>query len=103
MLLDDVKTILGIAILDTSKDSLLNIYIRKGKTLIINYLNASTDLDVETLYIDALIEYVIQCYRKKGNEGVVSFGQGSKSGTYESGLSDSVKSLLPSPPVRMRG
>jgi len=108
MLLDDIKTILGKES-DYSIDNLLGVYIRRGVTLITNYMNAPiTDpptlpVDVETVYADALIEYTTLCYRKRGNEGVKSFGQGSRSGTYEDGLSESVKSLLPSPYIRMMG
>ena len=112
MPLSDIKEVLGILETDTSKDNLLNIYIRKGTTLITNYMNAPdipiTDpptlpVDVAVVYIDALVEYVTLCYRKKGNEGIKSFGMGSSSGTYEDGLSESVKVLLPSPYVRMIG
>lgn len=109
MLEDDIKTVLNIT--DTSKDTLLAVYIRKGTTLITNYMNAPdvpvTDpitppVDVATAYADALIEYVTLCYRKRGNEGVKSFGQGGRSGTYEDSLQQSVKTLLPSPFIRMR-
>lgn len=108
MLLDDLKTVLGIS--DVSKEALLNVYIRKGTTLITNYMNAppvpvtdpiTLQVDVATAYADALIEYVTLCYRKRGNEGVKSFGQGGRSGTYEDGLQESVKALLPSPFIRM--
>lgn len=111
MILDDIKTVLGKES-DSSIDNLLGVYIRKGTTLITNYMNAPntpiTDpptppLDAEVVYADALIEYVTLCYRKRGNEGVKSFGQGSRSGTYEDGLQESVKALLPSPYVRMMG
>jgi len=105
-LLEDVKTVLGLDITDTSRDDLLNIYIRKGVTLITKYLNASVTvppLDVETVYLDALIEFVVQVYKKRGNEGLKSYGQGSRTGSYGEELSDSVKALLPSPLIRMRG
>jgi len=208
MLLDDIKTELGI--LDTSRDSLLNLYIRKGTTLIVNYMNtpiygkanltlnavkyeALTGLagnsytitivqgvgvsiptagiidlfgnliitlgtsnisvplsvtasqisaliftgdglglitanisinttgttvqvvstsatfipvvlvNVPVIYADALTEYVMLRYRKKGNEGVKQYSQGSRSGTYEDGLQQSVKALLPSPFIKMMG
>lgn len=110
MLEDDIKTVLGIG--DTSKDTLLTVYIRKGTTLITNYMNApdipitvppTPPLDVTVVYADALIEYVTLCYRKRGNEGVRSYGQGGRSGTYEDGLQESVKALLPSPFIRMMG
>jgi hypothetical protein len=106
--LDDVKTILNIS--DTTKDALFALYIRKGITLITAYMNAPdppvTDpatlpVDVATVYADALIEYVILCYRKRGNEGIKQFAQGARSGTYEDGLSASIKNLLPSPFIRM--
>lgn len=107
-MLEDIKIILGIE--DTSRDTLLAVYIRKGATLITNYMNApdvpvtvppTPPLDVTVVYADALIEYVTLCYRKRGNEGVKSFGQGGRSGTYEDGLQESVKALLPSPFIRM--
>jgi hypothetical protein len=110
MLLDDIKTVLNIT--DTSKDTLLAVYIRKGTTLITNYMNAPlvpvTDpitlpVDVATVYADALLEYATLCYRKRGQEGVKQFSQGSRSGTYEDSLQGSVKDLLPSPFIRMIG
>lgn len=110
MLEDDIKTVLNIT--DTSKDTLLAVYIRKGTTLITNYMNApdvpvtvppTPPLDVTAVYADALIEYVTLCYRKRGNEGVSQAQQGSRGVTYESDLPDSVKGLLPSPFIRMMG
>jgi hypothetical protein len=103
--LDDIKTILNIS--DTSKDALLTLYIRKGSALIATYMNApigchsEPPVDVPTTYPDALIEYVTLCYRKRGNEGVKQYTQGGRSGTYEDGLGQSVKDLLPSPFIRM--
>jgi hypothetical protein len=107
---NDIKTVLGIT--DTTKDALLTVYIRKGITLITAYMNApavpitvppTLPVDVATAYEDALIEYVTLTYRKKGNEGIKQFSQGSRSGTYEDGLQQSVKDLLPSPFIRMVG
>jgi hypothetical protein len=106
--LDDIKTVLNIS--DTTKDALLTLYVRKGVTLITAYMNAPdppvTDpptlpTDVTTVYTDALIEYVVLCYHKRGNEGIKQFAQGLRSGTYEDGLGQGVKDLLPSPFIRM--
>lgn len=80
---------------------LLNIYIRKATTMILNYLNSDNILDADN-YIDAVVEYVTLCLNKKGNEGLQSFGQGSRSGTYVSDLTQSVKALLPMPYVKMQ-
>ena len=110
MLLDDIKTVLSIG--DTSRDTLLAVYVRKGTTLITNYINApavpitvppTTPIDVTTAYADALVEYVTLCYRKRGQEGIKQFSQGSRAGTYEDGLQQSVKALLPAPFIRMMG
>lgn len=112
-LLDDIKTVLGIT--DTSQDALINIYIRKAKTLITTYLQiptvAYTDLsgtliqpiDVTVAYPDACLEYVVQALRKKGNEGLKSYGQGPRLGTYSDELSDTVVALLPAPYIKMVG
>lgn len=102
MLLDDIKTVLGISELDTSKDSLLNIYIRTATTRIINYLKIDSTVDIQTLYFDAIIELVVILLAKRGNEGLTQFSQGSRSGTYGSDLPESVISLLPSPRIVMR-
>ena len=106
MVLDDIKVDLNISETDHSKDDWFNLQIRKGSTLITNYLNdtpiALPD-DVSTIYPDALVEYVTLRYRKRGNEGIKQFSQGSRSGTYESGLPDSVKDLLPCPSIQMMG
>lgn len=98
MVLDDIKTILGV----TDKDNLLNLYIRKANILINNYLNIS--VDAPTLYPDAVIEYVIICYNRKGNEGVTEYKFENIDVTYnDEGLSKSVKDLLPPPYLKMRG
>jgi hypothetical protein len=100
MILDDLKVLLNV---NETKESILTLYIRKAKTLISNYLNSKSTLDIETLYPDAVIEYVIINYTKRGNEGIKQFSQGSRSGTYGDDLPDSVKALLPLPSVRMMG
>jgi hypothetical protein len=96
--LDDVKILLTA---DASKEPILTLYIRKACTLINNYLNITVDAEIS--YPDAVIEYVVLCYRKKGNEGLKHFGQGSRSGTYEDSLPVSVKALLPLPSIKMMG
>lgn len=114
--LDDIKILLDIS--DTTRDSKLNLYIRKAITLITIYLNiptvatTSTDpitgvvttippIDVPTTYSDAVIEYVTICMNKRGNEGLKQFGQGGRSGTYGNDLPDSVIALLPLPYAKL--
>lgn len=95
--LDDIKIITG-----STEDTLLNLYIRKADTLIKNYLRLD-NVDIETTYPDAVIQYVVENYRQRGNEGIKQFSQGSRSGTYNSGLSSDVKVLLPLPKIKLMG
>jgi hypothetical protein len=112
--LEDIKILQNIAPTDISKDGLLTLYIRKAVTLITTYLNISTvaitttdpitgivttilPIDVSTTYPDAVIEYVIICMNKRGNEGIKQGSQGSRSQSYGNDLPDSVIALLPVP------
>jgi len=98
--LDDIKTLTG-----STEDAVIQIYINRGITQIRNYLNLkdSDTTDIEANYSDALIEYVVEQYRKRGLEGTKQFSQGSRSGTLTDGLSNDVKTLLPKPYVRLMG
>lgn len=98
MVLEDIKTILDV----TNKDPLLNLYIRKANTLINNYLNTAVDASV--LYPDAVIEYVIISFNKKGNEGLTQYKFENIAVSYnDDGLPKSVKDLLPLPYAKMMG
>ncbi len=99
--LDDIKTLKGIQ--DTSKDNIISLYIRKATALISNYLNVDSTVDIQATYPDAVVEYVIECINKQGNEGMKQFTQGSRGGTYGNELSDTVLALLPAPYATMLG
>jgi len=102
MPIDEIKAVLGIELLDSSKDVLLNVYVKEGTVLIKNYLKVASTMDVQTLYPEAVSKYVVTAMAKRGNEGLKSFAQGSRSGTYADDLPEAVKALLPSPYIRMR-
>jgi hypothetical protein len=57
--------------------------------------------NIADTYPDALLEFVIICCNKKGNEGISQFSTGSNSGTYGNTLPDSVVELLPPPYATM--
>lgn len=109
-MLEDIKTLLGIDILDNSKDSILSIYIRKSTTLIKNYLNNPNfdDAYVQANFIDAIIEIVVNAYSINTNTkiGIKEEEQGSRRTTYKDNtetfvITDSIKKLLPLPYIRM--
>ena len=76
-------------------------YLNEKIPKVIDNENPPISWNLDTQCSDALIEYAILCYRKRGNEGIKQYSQGSRSGTYEDGLSDSVKNLLPLPFITM--
>lgn len=104
-MLEDIKTLLNIQ--DNSKDSILNIYIRKSTTLIQNYLNNPkfTDDYIKTNFQDAIIDIVVNAYNFKGKENIQTEIQGSRHVTYFNNtvfsVTDSVANLLPTPYLRM--
>lgn len=113
-ILGDTRTLLNIG--DTSQDDILNIYMRRAVPLIQSYMNlrttqiTKTDLygntttidpiDVLLTYPDAVTEYIVESFRRRGNENMKQFSQGGRSGTYDNSLSDMVKALLPQPFIR---
>lgn len=104
-MLEDIKILLDIK--DNSKDTILNIYIRKAMILIKNYLNNSTfdDEYIQNNFQDAIIDIVVNAYNTKGKENIKSITQGARSVTYSDGtifaISDNVKALLPTPYIKM--
>ena len=100
----DLKAIKHIADTDTSQDTLFNLKIRMAETAIGKYLN--NDLDnatIETTYPDAVFQHVIEALNRLGDEGIRVSQTSSVQSTYELGISETVKSLLPLPYVRMMG
>lgn len=100
LLLADVKTLIPLNPSDTSKDDIINLYLRRGNTAIVEYLNDKNVTDA-TAYPDALVEYALVRYRRRQNEGVKQATQGNRSVTWEGGLPQSVKELLPLPCIRL--
>jgi hypothetical protein len=107
-MLEDIKTLLGIA--DISKDSILNIYIRKATAIIINYLNNPTfdSTYVQSNFQDAIIELVVNAYSINTNTktGIKQEEQGSRVTIYKDDTStfmitDSIKNLLPRPYIKL--
>jgi hypothetical protein len=97
--LNDIKTLKNIS--GTSQDNLLSIYIRRANTAIQRYLNS--DIDPSTEYPDAVIQFVLEALNRQGDEGVKQSSVSSVQNTYETGISDEVKALLPLPYAKLMG
>lgn len=105
MILDDVKTLVGIDAADLSKDPTLTIFKNRAITFVGNYLNNSIfdAVYIEANFADALVELVYNAYALKGKGNIQSESQGSRSVTYkEFEITQDVKALLPLPSIRMR-
>lgn len=114
MVLDDVKILLGIDVLDLSKDTTLTIFKNRAITFVKNYLKNSIydAIYIEANFADALVELVYNAYSLKGKENIQSESQGSRSITYKGftsyadgstfTITQDVKALLPLPSIRMR-
>lgn len=110
-MLDDIKTLLEIT--DTSKDNLLNIYIRKSTTAIKNYLNNDNfdDTYVQLNFQDAITEMVVDSYsisqKIKNRRGIKQDTQGPRTTVYKDDtqtflINDTIKNLLPRPYLKLR-
>lgn len=85
----------------------LEIYIRRAINGILRYLNdsAETDQTVQDKYADAIIDYSIILFKRKGTEGIKQYTEGGQSLTVETvnSIPQSVKVLLPKPRIRVGG
>lgn len=100
--LTDLKAIKHIPDTDASQDAFLNLKIRMAETAIGKYLNNGLDnATIEATYPDAVIQYAIEALNRQGDEGIKVSEVSSVQSTYELGISESVKALLPLPYVRM--
>lgn len=110
MLLDDIKILLGIDSEDSSRDKLLNLYIKRAIYTIKVYLNNDelTDGEIESLHREAILSLVVDAQRSEtnGTKGIKSMKQGARSITYADDssftITNAVKAILPIPYIRMR-
>lgn len=106
-ILSDLKTLLEISPIDSSKDGILKLYIRKATTMIKGYLN-NDSFSIEYIqanFQDAIIQLTYDGYSVKGEESIKQKTQGSRTLIYKDNLGMNIKSvvnMLPVPYVKMR-
>lgn len=107
-MIDSIKALLSIK--DNSQDDLITLYINRAISVIINYINNEKyDKEYVTEHFEeAIICLVENAYKENTSsaKGIKSQSQGARSITYadEKGftITDDIKSLLPTPFIRMR-
>ena len=107
-MIDSIKALLSIK--DNSQDDLITLYINRAITVIGNYINNKKyDKElIEVEFPEAIIALVENAYKENtsSTKGIKSKSQGARSITYadEKGftITDDIKSLLPTPFIRMR-
>jgi hypothetical protein len=96
--IDDIKTLKPD---NDLSDGQLSLKIRMAETAISKYLNNNLDNSIiEINYPDAVIQCVIEALNRIGDEGIKTSNISSIQTTYEIGISETVKSLLPLPKIR---
>jgi len=101
-MLDLMKELLSMALVDTSKDTILNFYLLKSKQAIIKYKGiAYTDEAFELEFSNQSVELAIYYYKNRDNVGLSSISQGGRSLSKESKLiPTAIMSTLGLPYVR---
>lgn len=108
MILEDVKTLLGIT--GDEQDDVLSLHIRRALNSIEVHLNHAkyTPEVIETRYPDAVVAMVVNGYRSDNSpeKGVKSMSQGSRSVTYMDDkwatVDKEVSAMLPTPFIGLR-
>lgn len=82
-ILRDIKTLLDIDSIDSSKDNILNIYIDSAYNVIHSYCNYNEDEILNKKLSVAVLNLALLNYRSKGKENITQESQGSRSRTYK--------------------
>jgi hypothetical protein len=96
--LELLKRLLGMDLLDISKDEVLVHYLKKAKSNIIGYCNVD-ELPAE--YDDTVVDYAVYLYKNKDSVGLIQKQEGERSASYEQGIPQSIRLALPLPRIKV--
>jgi hypothetical protein len=94
-MLELVKILLGIDSTDTSKDAILEHFIHQANNMALFYCNVS----VLSGYDDSIADLAVYLHKNKDSVGYKQRTEGEKSGTFETGIPESIKAALPTPKI----
>lgn len=90
-MLEDLKLLLRIDSMDTSKDGLLKLLLKKATVYVKNYCNIATvPLELE----DTITDIAIIMYNRQGTEGLSSESYSGISNNFEDDISKPIKKAL---------
>jgi hypothetical protein len=94
-MLELVKLLIGIDITDNSKDNIIDHYINQANNMALFYCNVSA----LSGYDDSIADLAVYLYKNKDSVGYKQRSEGEKSGTFETGIPESIKASLPTPKI----
>lgn len=96
-----MKTLLGIPLDDTEKDTLLQHFMEQARLSALTYCNVDT---LSELYDGTICDLAVFLYQNRDNVGYTTKQQGERSVSYENAdIPNSIKTALPLPKVRVMG
>ena len=99
-MLELMKELLGIDLLNTSQDNVLNHFLNKSQIAIKTYCNI--DEIPEDLH-DIVVDLAVFFYRNRSSEGLKQNTQGSRSQSLTDDIPGSIKACLPLPRIKVVG
>ncbi|MEA4987648.1 MAG: phage head-tail connector protein [Anaerovorax sp.] len=97
-MLETLKMLLGIDLVDTSKDNILNHFINQALRLALSYCNVT---ELSTEYNGTIADLAKYLYLNKDSVGYEQKVEGERSITYESGIPEYIKLALPMPKIKV--
>jgi hypothetical protein len=85
---------------DTSKDSILNHFLRKSRQIILSYCNVT---ELSEKYDGTIVDFAIYLYKNRNDTGVIKKTEGERSVSFEIGIPENIRLALPLPKIKVGG
>lgn len=93
-----MKRLLGMELIDLSKDDILTHYLNKARSNILGYCNIDI---LPSTYEDTVVDYAVYLYKNKDSVGLTDKQEGERSAKYEPGIPSSIRLALPLPKIKV--
>ncbi|SDL24574.1 phage head-tail connector protein [Natronincola ferrireducens] len=99
-MLELMKELLEIDLIDSTKDHVLNHFLKKACEVSLGYCNVS---ELPDKYDDTIVDFAVYLYRNRNNTGLIQKREGEKNATFEIGVPEEIKLALPPPKIKVGG